>query len=87
MFTRKPEVEAARRLPKGGVDDFPLPVVSDWGKQVRRAIGVCHLIDENLDDSDHRPLAGQEEPPPWWWSPKRRVRMITDIYAAIHGRR
>ena len=83
MFTRRPHVEVASSIPKDEVDDLPIPVVADWGRQVRRANGICQLIDEHLDAAEQCPVTWMEEPPPWWWSPKRRVRVITDLRAAI----
>ena len=88
MFTQRPEGELLPHLPRGPVEGLPLRVVPDWRKQVRRATGVCRLIDRHMDDAGRSlPRWTQVDISLRLLCPEQRVQMITDVYAAICRRK
>jgi hypothetical protein len=93
MLERKPEVETRPgtrpSVARGGcsqhleVETFPLKVVPDWDEQVRRAGGVCRLIDRHLDgEARSRGLFLDEKGFRLrHLCPEQRVQMVTDLSA------
>jgi hypothetical protein len=86
MDERKLEVGTRPRGWDVEMEGFPLKVVPDWGKQVRRARGVCRLIDRHLDDEAYSRASflDKKNLSPRQLCPERRVQLITELSAATH---
>ena len=66
-----------------GVEELPLRVVPDWDEQVRRAEGLCRLIDRHLDyEARGRLLLDLEDFRPQHLCPEQRVQMVSDLYTS-----
>lgn len=82
------EDRARLDLPMGGfrpeLEAFPIPVVPDWGRQVKRASKLCRLIDRHLnDEAEERLFREPAEFQPRHLAAEQRIELISDLKAMI----